>query len=391
MITVMTKKIFLFLLLVFSLLIVDSGAVKANDGQLQREGNVVTVARDEAIDHDYLTTGGTVTMSGTVNGDLYAFGGTLTIDGVVNGDVIAAGGTVTITGEVKDDVRVAGGTVTINGKIDGNLLVGSGALNITRLSSIGGSVIAGSGTVEINAPISKIVWIGASQAQINSNIKADINVSAETLILGKEATVEGNLTYWSEREAQLYQGATVSGQIKREQPLVDTQAAPEIWGVALGFGLLLKLASTISLIVLGLLLLRYFPKQTLAASNQVARQPLVNLGWGVAAVIIVGFVIMLLCLSLVGLPLGLVLAALIIIEVYLSGLFVSLWLGRRLFKSLERDRRYAWALVIGIIIFQAISLLPFIGSLFKLLAILIGLGAWLKTKLTAYSDLRSKL
>ncbi|MBT7553078.1 hypothetical protein HN670_01245, partial [bacterium] len=88
----MFKKLgFLALFLSLFLLPISLLAVEAHSG------DVVFLAIDQTIDHNYYAAGQNVEIYGTVNGDLFLAGQNIIIDSEnINGDIFAAGSTLTI-------------------------------------------------------------------------------------------------------------------------------------------------------------------------------------------------------------------------------------------------------------------------------------------------------
>lgn len=352
--------------------------------------SVVILEKNTVVERDYFASGGSISLHGTVNGDAYLFGGNVTVDGLVNGDLIVFGGTVNVNGEIKNDLRIAGGTVVINGKINGNILAGGGSITLAKNSTVGGSLIVGGGMVSVNTPISKNVWIGSGQTIINSELKTDVNIGGGEITLDADARVGGNLNYWSDQEIKLLQGASVAGVVVRQENLKSLdkdRLTPFFSGASLVF----KIVSTFSLLIIGLLLLRFFPKKTLQVSVEIDKNPLPSFGWGIGLSIILGVLSFILVVSLFGLPLGLLTGVILAIELYLSVIFISLWLGRRVFTGLDNPKRYSWALVVGLFLFQLLSVVPFIGGLLKLIGVLVSFGALARVKRDSYLELKSKL
>ena len=377
------------LLVIFSLLLLLTLAFTPKVLAKNSGDDSIVLGKDETVNRDFFAAGSSVTIHGTINGDAYIFGGTIIVDGVINGDLITAGGTVNVGGEVKNDLRVAGGTVIVEGSVGGNILGGAGTLNLTKSSNVSGSLIAGSGLMNINTPINKNVWVGSGQVRINSNLKADVLISADDVVLDSEAKVEGNLTYWSEKQIKLLSGASVSGVVKREEIKKSEQA--KFLGLALGFSLMMKIASALTLIVLGLLMLRFFPRKTVEISQEVSISPLASFGWGVGVSIVTLFAVLILVIAVLGLPLALLLLVTLGIGVYLSSLFVGLWLGRTLFSNLDTTGKYHWALIVGLIVLELLTLLPLVGWVLKIIVVCVGLGALVRVKRSTYQELKAKL
>lgn len=84
--------------------------------------------------------------------------------------------------------------------------------------------------------------------------------------------------------------------------------------------------------------------------------------------------ILLIC-TVIGAPLGLILLGLYIIAVYLSQGFAGLWLGHLLIEKLCKGKGNAYLeALVGVAILGALALVPYVGTLTGLLALLLGLG-----------------
>ncbi|MEK7519857.1 MAG: hypothetical protein AAB581_01240 [Patescibacteria group bacterium] len=112
-----------------------------------KSGEKVDIGKNERIAENIYVAGGTLTISGTIDGDLLAVGGTLTISGPVRDDVAVAGGTVHIASDIGGDARVAGGNVTIDGTIGGDLAVAGGNIVILPDTVIAGDLMAAGGNI----------------------------------------------------------------------------------------------------------------------------------------------------------------------------------------------------------------------------------------------------
>ena len=99
----------------------------------------IHVAKGETM-HDDIATSGSVAIEGTETGSVAVFGGPAVIDGEVLGDVAAFGGPLTINGRVKGDVASFGGAVTVNGEVLGEVAATGGDVALGPKSSIRGDL-----------------------------------------------------------------------------------------------------------------------------------------------------------------------------------------------------------------------------------------------------------
>jgi hypothetical protein len=143
---------------------------------------------------------------------------------------------------------------------------------------------------------------------------------------------------------------------------------------ALGFlfWLLWWVAVTISLFVLGILLLALAPA-AMGASQLVAwNEPGRVVGWGLLIAVGLPVVSILVMLTVVGIPLGLV-ALLALALVYATGYVVAaLALGRTMVKE---PRGRSLAFLAGLVVLRLVGLIPFVGGLVTFVASAFGVGA----------------
>ena len=325
-----------------------------------RSGDIVTVASGEVIDGDLYVAGGTIIIDGTINGDLIAAGGTITVNSTVNGNIMAAGGTVNINGEVTHAVRVIGGTLNISGTIGRDLLVAGGEFSMASTAEIGGDLLLGAGT-----------------ARIDGLIKGDINSGVDSLTIASTASIQGKLTYISENEANIQSGAQIRGTITHKLPNVKEWLAVSIglWGKVIGF---------LMTLVLGIIIVLLAPRRVKAVTESIRTRPWASLGWGAVILVVTPIAALIVCITIIGLPLGLIALALYTIAIYLTRLFVGLLIGQLIigaFKGVETRAALVGALALGLAILSLLKLIPFVGFFFGLATILFGLGAILVSEM----------
>ena len=352
---------------------------------------LVTVPAGQVIDKDFFAFGEVVEISGTINGDLYAVAGQILVDGTVKGDLLAVGGTVTISGTVAQDARLAGGQITISGDMGRNLTVGGGNIELTPSASIHGGVVAGGGNIQLAAPVSHDVKIAAGNLTISNRIGGDVDAIVGRVRLTSKAAVTGNLTYQSPAFASVDDLAKISGSVTRKEfPRDSLPSAKAILGLLAGLKLLLLAMSFVSTLVLGFLLMHFYPNSTQKAVDQLRQRPMASLGLGLLALIGPPLLAGLLALTIVGLPLALVALAWYFVVLYLSRVVVIAWAGQAIFQRLGKADRKRWAFVVGLVAYFLLALIPVLGGLVTLIVILFGLGALLFTKKETYVAARGQ-
>ena len=240
--------------------------------------------------------------------------------------VVLTGRVEVRAGERADTVVILDGPAVIEGHVEGPVVALNGDIRV-------------SGTVE--------------EAVVAMNGRA-------TILRG--ARVGGDVV--SSRPPQVDPGATVEGETR------TVRFSLRALGVV--FWLVFWVAVTVSLLLLGMVLLALAPA-AMAASSGVARdEPGPAIGWGLLVAVGLPVVSVLLIFTVVGIPLGL-LGLLSLAVVYATGyVTAALALGRTMVKE-PRSRYLAY--LIGLVILRVVGLIPVVGGLVTFLASAYGVGA----------------
>lgn len=433
-------KFFSIFALIALLALAFAAPAKAFDG---RAGENVEIKADEVIEDDVYVTANEFVLEGTVKGDLVVFGSTIIINGTVEGDLIAAGQTITINGTVTDDARIAGAVLQL-GKtavIGGDVVAGSASLEAEAGSTIEGELVVGAAQTLLDGKISGDVLAGAGALELNGefggDVKAEVGNPEEggpppTMYMpqadldfptvkpgfnvGEDAKIKGNLEYTQSKDVKIPANA-VGGKITRTEPVVnahevEVKPTPAEAAMTWTFDLF---RTIITWILFGLLLGWLAPVFMKALMEKLQSQPAASLGWGLVAyaafffAILVIFIAMLMggiffgILTLGGLSgtivwigilaLFAMIVGFILITAFLTKIVVA-WLSGKLILSRvkpELAEHKFLPLVVGVVIVALLVALPYIGWLFGMIIMFIGLGAlwiwgrdlWQARKVTA--------
>ncbi|RJR24323.1 hypothetical protein C4578_02980 [Candidatus Microgenomates bacterium] len=342
----------------------------------QEKDRIITLPRDEIVNDDYFAAGQTVYISGTVNGDVYAAGGQVLVDGTVNGDLVAAGGVVNVSGKIGEDARIAGGQVIVSGQIGDDLSVAAGTLEIVNEATLSGNLVTGAGSVIIAAPVNGNVRAGAETINILDNISGNVEAATNNLRVVSGAVIAGDLTYYSENQANIEKQATVSGQIERRtSSRINVPQSQDVQNFFRRTTAVFRIISFLSSLLIGILLTYLFPRFVGETASLLGKSPWLSLGIGFLSVVLFPFVFIILALTLVGLPLAFILLFVYLIILYLAKIFISYFIGSFVLQKLGKKTETVWVFVLGLAIYFILASIPFIGPLFSAFATLFGLGA----------------
>jgi hypothetical protein len=338
---------------------------------------VVSLPSDEVYEGDYMAWGDIVEIYGTVNGDVYVAGGHVTIDGHVNGDVLVAGGQVNVSGMISQDLRVGGGQVNITGVVGRNITAVGGDIQLTSAASIGGSVVAAGGNVIISTPVNGDLKAGAGSLTIAAPVNGNVDAGVETLRLSTNAQVNGDVNYYSQVDASIDSGASVSGQIHRKEiPAGHMPTEDQFDNFFAGLDVFTKSLSFMTTLVVGLLMVKFFPHFTQRGADTITEHPVASFGVGFLSLIVVPVSFVLLLITVLGIPLAFIGIVLFGIILYFSRVLVMVFLADWLLAKFNKKAKLGWVFVAGIFLYYLISLIPILGGLIKALVVVAGLGAF---------------
>lgn len=354
-----------------------------------RGANTVTVGEGETIDDDLYVGAGTVSIGGTIEGDATIAAGTVTVTGTVNGSLNVGGGSVDVLGEVTGAVRVSGGTVRIAGSVGRDVVVFGGSVTIEPDAEVGGDVAGGVGTLTVGGTIGGDVLAGAGTLRVTGTIEGGIEAAVGDLIIEGDASVGGNVTYTSEREAQIVDTAQIGGSVERREPPPGTGGGDGAGSIPGATPILAFLGVLVGMLIFGWTLLAIRPRLVLGSGELLRTRPLPALGFGLLAwvgqFVLVAF--LLLCAVLFAILAGtiggafvfaaVVLILLIIVLLVISSVPMAMAIGGLILRG---DRSPYLAYLVGALILAAIivvtGLVPALGGLVALAIWILGLGAF---------------
>jgi len=261
-----------------------------------------------------------------------------------NGSVNFVGRGYTVpAGETVDNVRVTGGSVRIEGTVTQDVIVFGGSVTID--GTVGRDVHVTGGTVHLGP---------------NSSVGHDVSV------------VGGSI-----RRAP---GSRVGHDVMENSSGADFGNR---FGTPFGFspsGFVPGLALAVAIVVIGVLIQTFFPRQLSSTSAALVDRPLASLGVGCVTAIAGVMVAVLLAITIFLIP-GSVAVLLAMIGALLFGwTAIVLAIGRHMMTAFDWQGRPIWALVLGGVLVALVLSIPFLGGLVLLLGGACALGAVVLTR-----------
>jgi len=347
-----------------------------------RFANAVSVEAGEVIVDDLLVGGNSVLIAGEVQGDLLAVGQTVRITGPVRGSVMALGREVQIGGDVNGSVRAAGQSVTLSGRVGRNAAMAGQSLVLTDSAEIGRDFHGAAGNIDLDATVGRRVNLGGGTATVRGRIGEELFFRGEEISLGSTAVVGGNLVYRTPGAAAISPGAQIAGKTRR-LPLpikAEPKKRSPIFPAFL-FLLVVFASGTVGLAAV--------PRLFRAAADAMANRLWWNLLLGVLTLIVVPIAALIVCFTVVGIPLAVLALVLWGAGLLFSGVPVGVFLGRWVGGGFRPSRMSPYlGLLIGLVVLTLIGFVPYLGSLTKFLTVLFGLGVYARAAKGLLVELR---
>lgn len=334
-----------------------------------RSGEDVLIPAGTTLRDDLYVAGGNVRIEGDVQGDLVVAGGNVTVTGNVRQDLIVAGGDLDLRGQVGESLRAAGGTLKLAGKVGKDVVMAGGNLTQETTARVAGDGAYAGGDVTLAGSVGKAQVAGGDVTLSGRTGRTEVR--AGTLDVASTARIDGPLTYTSEATADIASGAVIAGGVTHHAQPGHPRHLP---GLGWGWWVIMLIASLVSGAVLAFLL----PKAAERVTNEVETQPFMALVLGFAVVVGLPAALIVLMITVFGIPLALVLFGLYLVTWHVAWLTSGLALGdavlrrRTTFKSLFA--RLMAGLAFGLPILMIVQLVPFLGWLIGFLAVCLGFG-----------------
>lgn len=370
------QKIFLTLCLAISLLSLSTAPVLA---KVQYGEGEVVVSKNEVISDDLYIAGKTVRIEGRVEGDLYAAGENIFITGDVMGDTTAIGSDLTIEGSIGQDAYLVGRTISLTRtKVSDSLHVAGQNITISSDTLLGGSLLGAGSSIRSDATVARSLMLAGSTLYHNAPVLGETRLAGEDITLGPKTSISKDLTYFLTPEKGIIDNqAQVRGSTHivteptewRQKRVVDEQNRRN-------FGYIWRVWSYIGMLLVGGVAIWLLKKPLNTAINSLHNQSLNALGSGLLITFLTPPALVLLMLTVVGLPLAMLTIPLYLILLYAGKIVFSMALARTLFSAASLSKvTPLFELFVGVTVLHLLKLIPVGGYFISILATWIGVGA----------------
>lgn len=347
-----------------------------------------TAAEDGYVaDSNIYLAGAEVQTEGPVYGDLVAAAGRIRVDHPVNGDAFLTAGSIEVYGRIGDDLRAVGGIVGVSGRVAGEALLAGGSVSLGPNSEVGGRASIAGNDIVIGGQLHHGLRVYGKKVLVLGEVAGPVDLAAEQIEILGSARIFGDVTYSSSREIKIDPNAKIMGRVVRTPGTFEFYRPHfEIPGWPVFRPLLL-----LGLLAAGTLLFALFPRFTRAALQAIETSPLKSLGLGAAIFFSLPPVILLLVITIIGIPIALALLALYATALLIGYLVLAFFVGDRLLRLAHRQAAtgLGWRIVsltAALVLLWLIRHLPYIGGFLIFMALFAGVGAIVLQAFNNYSS-----
>ena len=251
---------------------------------------------------------------------------------------------------------------TESGDPEDAIVVVSGPVAVAAGEAVEGVFLI-DGDATIDGEVDGDVWVLAGDARVSGRIEGDLVVASGRAELLPGAEVAGDLLYGDE-EPTVSPRATVEGEVSEEGWDDVPAGLPWIGAFALW------LAVSVSSLALGALLLLLAPRAADAVSAQARERLPLAIAIGLAVFVALPIAAVAAAVTLVGLPLGVG----ILLALLPLGAIAYVTTAYALGRAIVSEQSRIVAFLAGLAILRAIALVPVLGALAGLAAVVLGLG-----------------
>ena len=342
--------------------------------------NIETTTTDESTSTEESVTDQNTTISeeNFKQSDIYLTGDNITIDYVIDGNLFVFANTVTINSQIGGDAFIFANSVTVGeqGYIFSNLFTVSTDVNVqgvvydlyalSRNVNITGYVYrdirVSSDTLNIFGTVGRNAYVTCS----NMNFSQNSTGQEDTTVLN--GMINGNLEYSSKNEITIPEG-TVTGEVKYNKQVANSNNSIQSYLVSLG-------TIVATAILIWLVCLWLAPKFVKKVDIINKKSILPSIGLGIISPIVLAIVSIILLLIGITAPFGLLLLAVLFTLIGISTSISIISINNLICNKLKINKTIGnfGMLIVTAIVLWLIGLIPYIGGIFGILIVILGIG-----------------
>ncbi len=383
-------KKYLLILIALSLIL----STKSVSAMMLDSSEVLNIK--EKIEGDAYLAGQTIRIQEKIEGDAIIAGGVIDMDSNISQDAIIIGDKITINQEIGDDIRVAGNIVIIKGNVKGDVVAFAETLIIDKDATISGSVLAFVSKFQLDGKVNENINIVSTDSSITGTVLRDTNIRTANFNL--EGTLAGKTEFVAEQNVKISESAKFKNTVnygytkeldlkpnlaegvtsKLDSDLLQEKTTRQDIMKNMFSGMLVFriLSAALVILIIYILLGKFISKATKNLEN--SKDFRKAFLYGILLFFLPISIIILLFVSLIGIPLALFVTfaylSLIFFSQSITSLIIAQWLNHK--YDLKQPRIQIFLVALGIyILIYLLKFIPIIGVAIGLILTYIAFGS----------------
>lgn len=330
------------------------------------KGETYELAKDQTVHGDIFITGARARIDGTVEGDVYFFGQSVEIGGHIKGDAIIFAQSTRVSGQIDGNIRSFTNNLTITGTVERNVLTFNETVSLDMAGKVGGSLTAFGQSVGIDGLLGRDLVVFSGETIISGTVDGEVQAKGHAMSIASSAQVAGPIHFEGDEPAKVASGAKLASPVQFTKMVRESQYRQ-------GHYYVWRIIWTAAFVLFGLvlfLLLPSFAGEVASAGERVGAP----IGLGVLVFFGVPIAAVIACITVVGIPLGILTLCLWFLVLNCAeivvGTVVGNWIFGRTGDTWGLIGRMAAGFVIVRILYTPLAHVHVVGFL-------VGLGIWI--------------
>ncbi len=328
---------------------------------------MITPVHAQEINHFYANSDENAKVEDVIHADSAIAGNIVDIIGNIDGIGFIAGNDVKVNGTLEYGF-IAGNSINVNGKLNKSIYAAGNQITFSKDANVERDIFAAGDTIILNGKLNRDINVFANKIIIEENavINGNVKLNTNDVTVKDDAVIKGTLEYNENAKNSISDKATIQKittyNIQNDNSIDTTELLFSIVNMLVTF------------LVIAIILPKTISKTEKIYYNKKPSNYVKNTLLGFLILICVPIICLLLVTSSIGKSIGLILAVIFVIALYLSFIYSGYVLGKLLLTKLLKfnTNKYVIGLV-GITVLNLLILIPVIGSIISLIAITFGL------------------
>ncbi len=341
-----------------------------------------TVAQETTIEEDVYLVGNNSSVYGVIDGDLFVLSDKVIMEGTVTGDMYIIGSDVTIDGNIYGNLVVLANEVNISGVLSNNICILSALL--TYDGQAGKDLLAFSMSSDMKGNIGDDLRSFGYTSSIESVVRGDALVLASQYSILKE-NITGNI-YNPKILKDIAKEQGIDFEAEKEERIEIVKVSDYSLKILNAF------LTFVGFSIAGYVLIYLSPVKTGQIVNKVSKSPvefLKSFAIGIGVLFLVPLPLFLLAITLVGIPLTLLILAVLIFLTTFGTIYVESALGKEILELFgTKEYRPYKGLLVGRVLTTLMCLVPVFGVFYSLTISATAVGAVVRMKKDSFDNVK---